>query len=114
MCMTPCLSVANRLQRLPTWVVRHTYRACQLFIVYFVLSATRMQVPARGASVDRESALVLRHSAPGLLAPSVDGDADHVTTVGGQRRRRHAAHVAETKNRDSHKAFAAGPHPRRP
>src|SRR5205809_874515 len=44
MSITSWLSTSSRLQRLPISLAKQTFSACQVLLVYFIISATRMLV----------------------------------------------------------------------
>jgi hypothetical protein len=58
MLITSWLSTSRLLHRLPTSFAKHTFSACHVLLVYFIISATRMLVVMSGASTLPYSAVV--------------------------------------------------------
>src|SRR3954470_17497249 len=73
MSMTSWLSTPTRLHRLPISLANTTLTECQVLLVYFSISATRMLVLYSGASMFWYRALVGAASAAWLWPTSVSG-----------------------------------------
>ena len=52
MSITSWLSTSSFLHKLPISFANATFSACQVLLVYFIISATRMLVLMSGASID--------------------------------------------------------------